>query len=60
MKFSTFFTAALLLTTSVVGYSQDSSSAKFTSDVHQDIGPGHGAGAKKWDSPKPLFADDLF
>ena len=63
MKLSSFFTTTLLLSTSLVAFSEETSSSapkgQFTADVHQDIGPGHGANATKWAAPQPVFSEDL-
>ncbi|HEY1763796.1 MAG TPA: DUF1080 domain-containing protein [Opitutaceae bacterium] len=52
---SLLFAAAALLATSQ-GLADP---AGTTADVHEDIGAGHGAGAKRWPAPQPIFAPDL-
>ena len=63
MKTSIFAPSGLILLSTILAACQGSSTSSvapgFTADVHEDIGPGHGAESKRWQAPQPVFAPDL-
>ena len=64
MTFPTFLRPALMAATLAAGalaslQAQTPVPPGFTADVHDDLGAGHGAAAKRWPGPSPVFAPDL-
>jgi len=59
MKTLSLLRPALFLASAAVALSQGAPAPGFTANVHDDIGAGHGAGAKRWPAPSAVFAPDL-
>ncbi len=59
MKTSLFARSVLILASAALAGCQGTHTQSFTSDVHGDIGPGHGADSKRWSAPQQVFTSDL-